>query len=419
MNKCFIATLLISAALIVSCGKKNADNDIVRLAGSMSPGEFILVPKVLAKFKEKYPDIEVKYELISGSYLDIIQTRIAGGTPPSVFYLDDLYAPDFMSKGVLEPLDEYIKRDNIDLSDFYSNLLTAFQYKGKTYGLPKDYNTLGLFYNKKIFSDAGLKPPKNWEELYAIAKKLTGERNGKMTYGLCLPPDLARWLPFLYQADGKLIDSDGKKMAINSPEGLKALKYYAKLIDDKIAVKPSSVGATWCGQAFGLGKVAMAIEGGWLIPSLTNDFPKLEYSIAKLPKDKKNSTIAFTVAYAISKRCKNKEAAWQLIKYLTGKEGMRAWTELGMALPSRESVAKSGNYYKKNPQWKELIASTKFARPWQFTPGFGRISRNITNNIESVFLHLKTPEEALRDIQIYGDKRLKYHGERQYGRKQN
>lgn len=400
--------ILFIAVFMLSCTKKSEDN-IVRLAGSMSPGEFLLVPKVLKKFKAKEPNINVKYELISGNYIDLIQTRIAGGTPPSVFYLDDLYAPDFISKGVLEPLDKYIKRDNVNLEDFYPNLLSAFQRNGKTYGLPKDYNTLGLFYNKEMFAKAKLNPPKNWKELYNAAKTLTGKQSGEMIYGLCLPPDLARWLPFLYQVKGDLVSESGEKMAINSPEGLKALKYYVKFINDKVAVKPTSIGTTWCGQAFGLGKVAMAIEGGWLIPSLMNDFPKLKYWVAPLPKGEKNATIAFTVAYAIPKRCKNKEEAWQLLKYLTGREGMKAWTELGMALPSRKSVAKESDYYKKNPQWKALIESTKFAFPWQFEAGFGRISRYITNDFESVFLGLKTPEEALRDIEKYGNKRLKYN----------
>ena len=276
--------------------------------------------------------------------------------------------------------------------------------------MPKDYNTLGLYCNKKIFAAANLSPPRDWNELYETARKLTGNKNGKKIYGLCLAADLARWLPFVYQAGGRLVSSDGKKMAINSPESLKALNYYVQFIKEKIAVKPTTVGATWCGQAFGLGKVAMVIEGGWLIPSLTNDFPHLEYSISPLPKGEKNATIAFTVAYAIPRRIKNKEEAWQLLKYLTGREGMKEWTELGMALPSRKSLSASA-YYEKNPQWNALIESTKFAFPWQFTPDFGRISRFITNELESVFLGLKSAPQALADMEKYGNRRLKrrYH----------
>ena len=150
----------------------------------------------------------------------------------------------------------------------------------------------------------------------------------------------------------------------------------------------------------------MAIEGGWLVPTLANDHPDLKYSIAELPMESERATIAFTVAYGIPKRCKNREGAWALIKYLTSPQGMKAWTELGLALPSRKSVVDKSDYYVANPQWKALIDGTEYARPWQFTSKFGRVTMRTSTNIEAVFLNLMTPEDALKDIQEYGDNLL-------------
>ncbi len=156
----------------------------------MSPGEPALVRQVLEGFEEKNPDIEVRYEPISGTYMTLIQTRIAAGTPPDLFTLSDVNAPDLIAAGVLMPLDEWIERDGVDLDDFYPNLLNAFRHDGKIYGLPKDYNTLGLFYNKDMLAEAGVSPPQTWEELRDAARKLTDKSAGR--YGLCLTPDMAR-----------------------------------------------------------------------------------------------------------------------------------------------------------------------------------------------------------------------------------
>jgi len=89
------------------------------------------------------------------------------------------------------------------------SLINAFTYQGKTYGIPKDFNTLGLVYNKDLFKAAGVAEPTNdwtWTDLQTAAKKLT---SGSVV-GLSLPADANRYLPFLWQAGGEVasINSD-------------------------------------------------------------------------------------------------------------------------------------------------------------------------------------------------------------------
>lgn len=75
-----------------------------------------------------------------------------------------------MAAGVLMPLDDLVQQDGIDLSDFHPQLLDAFRWEGRLYGLPKDYNTLGLFIHKEMFAEAGLDPPTTWGELQVAAE---------------------------------------------------------------------------------------------------------------------------------------------------------------------------------------------------------------------------------------------------------
>jgi len=327
---------------------------------SSSPAEKKIVDDQIAKFKEKYPNIDVQIETIVGDYMQKLQTELASNTAPDIFYLDSMPAPQLMSSGVLEPLDDYIKKYNVDVNDFEPALLSAFQWEGKTYGLPKDFNTLALFYNKDMFKAAGInEPPKTWEELRNVAKKLT--KDG--VKGLVLSSDLARFDAFINQNGGSVY-KDGK-VTLNLPENAQALDFYVSLITkDKVADTPQNMGEGWNGDAFAAKKAAMAIEGGWMIPFLKEKAPDLNYGIAELPAGKQKSTMAFTVAYVMNKNSKHKDEAFKLIEFLTGKEGQQFVVDSGLALPSRKSMQEG--FKEKYPERAAFVDGASYAVPWQF-----------------------------------------------------
>jgi len=327
---------------------------------SSSPAEKKIVDDQIAKFKEKYPNIDVQIETIVGDYMQKLQTELASNTAPDIFYLDSMPAPQLMSSGVLEPLDDYIKKYNVDVNDFEPALLSAFQWDGKTYGLPKDFNTLALFYNKDMFKAAGInEPPKTWEELRDVAKKLT--KDG--VKGLVLSADLARFDAFINQNGGSVYQ-DGK-VTLNLSENAQALDFYVSLITkDKVADTPQNMGEGWNGDAFAAKKAAMAIEGGWMIPFLKEKAPDLNYGIAELPAGKQKSTMAFTVAYVMNKNSKHKDEAFKLIEFLTGKEGQQFVVDSGLALPSRKSMQEG--FKEKYPERAAFVDGASYAVPWQF-----------------------------------------------------
>jgi multiple sugar transport system substrate-binding protein len=164
----------------------------VKLSGwGASPIEKKLFLEVLKDFERSHPTIRVKFEVIADQYMDVLKTRLIGDAAPDVFYLDAVEAPFLMQANVLEPLNSYITKA-FDLPDFVPNLLQPFKVGNTLYGLPKDYSTLALFYNKPLFRSAGLEqPPKTWPQLFANAKQLTRDRDrdGKPEqYGLGLAP---------------------------------------------------------------------------------------------------------------------------------------------------------------------------------------------------------------------------------------
>jgi multiple sugar transport system substrate-binding protein len=373
---------------------------IVKLSSwAANPAEQKLLKQILDDFRIHHPGIKVKHEVINDQYMDVIKTRFVGEAAPDVFYLDALEAPFFMSQDVLEPLEAYIKPE-FDLADFQVTLLDSFKYQNHIYGLPKDYSTLALFYNKQAFAAANLSsPPTTWDELRRDSKLLTVDRNqdGRIDqYGFGEIPELARQAYKIKAFGGQLVTENGYA-AFASEAGLQGLQLavdqYQK---DGTSAQKSDVGTNSGSEMFGQGKAAMVIEGNWAIPYLRETFPKLEFATAEVPSiNNKKGTMVFTVAYVMNKQALHKAEAWELISYLTGFEGMLHWTATGFALPTRKSVAEKLGY-EKDFLRSPFVAGVNYAIPWQA----GKYSAVIMNNFDNQFVSAILGQEPLKQAMV-------------------
>ncbi|MGM0753846.1 MAG: ABC transporter substrate-binding protein [Bacillota bacterium] len=397
-----ITTMLVGTVLAGCSGSdektssKGADGEKVEitLAGwGGNPSEQKLLTQTIADFEEKHPNIDVKHEVISEQYMDVLKTRLIGGEGPDVFYLDALEAPALIETGVVEPLDDYVTED-FDVKDFEKPMLEAFKVDGKTYGFPKDYSTLALFYNKKMFEEAGVEVPKTWDELREVSKALT--KDG--VYGFGVAPELARLYHIAQATGGEVVKDDQANFASD-----KVVNALQPIIDqhnkDKTSAQASEVGANWGGEMFGQGKAAMVIEGNWAIPFLADTFPDVEYGTAELPTiNGEKGTMAYTVGYVMNAASEKKEASWELISYLTGKEGMETWTSKGFALPTRKSVAEKLGYDKDELRGA-LVAGAPYATVWAEGKNLPIIMNNFNNQFIAAFLGDRPLNEALKEAQ--------------------
>ena len=408
----FLALLMLGIITFTSCSAGRQTNNsgvvTVTLSGWSNLNEKQLLQQVLKNFEAKNPHIKVKYDAIADQYMDVLKIRLIGDTAADVFYLDALEAPALMNKGVLEPLDNYITPE-FDIADFEPPLLNAFQQNGITYGLPKDFSTLALFYNKKAWLAASLSdPPKSWEELREYSRKLTINRgDSKEQYGFGVVPELARQYFMIKAFGGELIDSD-EKATFASKESLKGLQVVIdQYRNDKSAAQPSDVGTTSGSEIFGQSLAAMVIEGPWLISYLQQTFPNVEYATDEVPTvaDKKG-TMAYTVAYVMNKQSKHKPEAWRLISYLTGKEGMKTWTSSGFTLPTRKSVATALGY-NKNPLYAPFIAGASYATIWQAGKNLPIILNNFNNQFISAMIGEQPLSAAMTKAQETANKEIR------------
>jgi len=356
----------------------------VRFSGfRSSDAEEELLQQVLDAFAEKYPNIEVTYEPIPEGYVEQMTAQFSAGEPPDLFYVQAEFANAWIEDGLLEPLDPYFAGNpEFDTEPFFDSLLAAFQFDGQTYGLPKDASPLALFTNPDLLAEAGVEPPTTWDELRSAAEALTSDD----VAGLCVGSELPRIGAFIYQAGGAIYNEDKTELTIAEPEAVEGIDLYLDLHDAGTLQTPSDIGAGWCGEAFGLGKAAMTMEGNWLVPAMENDFPDTPYEIAELPQGAQQGNLAFTVSYSIGADSENKDAAWVLLQYLTGPEGMAEWTSLGLALPSREDVEPAAGR-------EALVAGLEYATAYSFERSFPDVQGAFNNELTRVLAEGGTGQE--------------------------
>ena len=402
-NKTLLALVALAAIVATACGGPAAQPSAstspgasattaqlsgnVRVSGwSSSPAEDKLVTDAIDAFMKANPNVKVTWEPIAKDYDTVLKTNIAAGTEADVFYVDINWVGSLMTTGKLMALDDLMSKAKVAKSDFVPTLIDAFSNGGKVYGLPKDFNTLGLVYNKDVFTKQGVKEPTNdwtWADLKQAAKDLT--KNGVV--GVSLPADAARFVPFLWMAGGDIT-------AINNAAGTMATDYYTGFeAKDKTSKLPSELGMGWPGEALAKGKAAIAFEGGWLPAFLKSDYKDVKYGVVQLPKGPSSkSNLIFTVAYAMSAKTKNADAAFAVLNYLTGAENQRKVLQSGFALPTRQALASEIT----DPGSKEIFNGAAYGKPFNYGgANNGKINDAINKQLEAIITGKSTVKDGL------------------------
>lgn len=365
---------------------------------SSSDSENARLQEMVDAFNAANPDLNVTLNQVP-DYDTVLQTAIAGGSPPDVFYIDSFRLPDYVAANALMPIGDQMD----DADDFYPSLRQAFTIDGTFWCPPKDFSTLALQYNTDLFDAAGLDYPTpdwTWSDMRAAAETLTDADAG--VYGLVLPADLARWIAFLYQAGGTVTNEDFTAMTLDSQEALEATDYYVNMVLDGFAAQPSDLESGWPGEAFGKGQAAMALEGNWIVPYLRDQFPDLNWGVTELPAGPAgDATMAFTVCYGVAADAPNPEASIRLANWLTGPDGMAQWTGLGLAMPTRASL--SDSWLEEFPDLEPFLAGAEYAHPWQFTPGFSDVMNAFNSGLQQAFIGVYTTDQVLSDAQDAGN----------------
>lgn len=364
------------------------DNEVTVLIGSSGEAETKSVKAAVAAWSK---ESGVKASVLPAS--DLVQQATQGfasGNPADILYVSTDAFAGWASNGSLAPYGDQLP----NVEDFYPGLQQAFTHDGKFFCAPKDFSTLQLVINTKLWEAAGLTDadvPKTWDDLEAVAKKLT---KGKQV-GLAFSPEIARLGVFLAQNGGGLVTPDGTTATANSTENVAALNFVKKMMDDGVAAYSSALGSGWGGEAFGKQQAAMVIEGNWITGAMANDYKGLEFKIVELPAGTQQGTLQFTNCWGISADGDNKGAALELVKYLTTTDQQLQFAKDFGVMPSVQSAA--DGYKTEFPEMVAFLDGAAYAQNLPAMQGAAEVLRDLNSQLEQ--LKSKDPQTILDSAQ--------------------
>lgn len=273
-------------------------------------------------------------------------TLFAAGTPPDIVYMNE-WIPSLVDAGFLAPLDEFIARDQIDLSQLFPPVLEMGRINGKLYALPQEISPVVMYYNYDYVNQAGLARPSDdwdWDEFLNFAKKLTRERGDHTVWGHW--PEWywwGGWGPWIYSNGGRIWSEDKTRSEIGAVEAVEAIDFVAGLgLEHGVAPPLEITYDDWMVEAFMRGEVATISAGMWVLPMFANPEQQIrldfDWDVVLMPQQRRQATVAASLSYGISSTSPYKEEAWEFIKFMTmTDEGQSYVVSTGMALPTLRS----------------------------------------------------------------------------------
>ncbi len=368
-----IISLVLMIFLLVffnSCGKSKAvSKDMLRFMYWGDVQEIEIITNLVKQF-EKDTKIKVSAERAPSGppYMEKVLTQFAGGNPPDVLFVEVNNFKAFAERNVLEDLTPYLEKETaFKKKDFYPQIIDRFTIGNSLYVLPRDIAPICVvYYNKKLFDEAGVKYPTDdwtWYDLVKKGQKLVKKDSKGIYTQFGFVDDWPIWESFVYSNGGSLVDNvkNPKKCTLNKKEAIEAIQFRADLIHKyKIAPSPSqmtAMGGMGTSDMFVSGKVAMFYSGIWKTP-LFRQIKDFQWDVVMFPKGPKGIR-AFSTGgsgYAITKASNKKEAAWKLVTYLAGKAGQIELAKTGLAQPAMISIAESKYFIDdRPPKHKDIV----------------------------------------------------------------
>src|SRR5690606_22209884 len=294
------------------------------------------------RFEAENPGVHLKFvQLPENQARAKITASVAneGGEFDAVM-ISNYEAPQWAENGWLENLQPYIDADpSYDDGDFIPSIKDSLSHQGDMHAVPFYGESSFLAYRKDLFAKAGLEMPANptWDQVQEFARKLNDPANG--VAGICLRgkpgwgESLAPFNTVVNTFGGRWYDENWNAQ-LTSPQFRQAWNFYVDLVRNHGEVGASSAGFQECGNRYGRGQAAMWYDA--TVMAGTNEDPQSSEVVGKsgyVPAPRKDTDAAgwlYTWSLAIPKVAENKQASWDFLRWMTGKEFVQTvGTEFG------------------------------------------------------------------------------------------
>lgn len=373
------------------------------------------IDKIYRDFEKENPGVIVQEESIPDAYVAKISLAYVAKAEPDVLMLDASSSALFIHSEIVTDLTPLIDADpTFHLDDYYPNVVDIARRGKALYAIPQDFTPMVVYYNKRLFDKAGVPyPTSDWtfDQFRTIAQKLTIEGDkpddAAKQYGFAFTNWPAGWVMWLWNNGADHISPDGTKAVgyLDSPKSVQAVTFLRDLVHEGLAPSISQTASLGV-DLFANGQAAMAVSGHWSMvgykaaPKGPDGKPKITWDdlgVVALPHNiPQSQTVMYESGYAIGAHCKQREAAWKFIRYMTSHRVQSVYQESGIAVCGRKDVVEERA--KSSPLEASFIPIIPSARPpyGSRIEGYDFVEEQMKKAMDSIIQPPgKDPQEAM------------------------
>jgi multiple sugar transport system substrate-binding protein len=348
--------------------------------------------------------------------LEKTTAALAGGKYPDVVYQFGPNIANLARSPKALDLTDAVKDSAWNWDDFFPAARDAVTVDGKIRAIPALIDSMAVVYNKKLFREAGIEPPKagwTWDDYREIARKLTDADAGRFGTGWPGVGDedtTWRLWPMVWGAGGDVLAEGGAEVGYGGEPGLRSLELIAQMAqEDHSVYVDKTVGSEKMYQVLAAGRMGMVPTGPWQLPDIID--AKLDYGVAPMPTFGGDPvTISGPDAWMLFDNGDAKsQAAIEFVRWLTQPEQDAYWDVEAGSLPLRASTAEQPvwqDHVKQIEGLQTFVDVLEDARVRPTIESYPKLSEAVGQAVAGVLLGQKAPTEALDQAVSGGNEAL-------------
>jgi len=324
--------------------------------------------EIWGEFERRNPGVHLQIEQIpgEGQYRPKLLMQCVADAAPDVASIDLSLGADFVNNDLLMDLRPFMEKDpEFNKSDYFENLWSIASRDGHIYAVPLDFTPMVMYYNKKLFDQAGVPYPRDgwtWDEFRETCRKMTIRKPGMdrpVQWGFYFENQMPYWVTWLWSGGGDVLNPEGTRASgyFNGRQSVEAIQFLSDLVlKDKTASHPRDQAAL--GLRFFL-EAALDLRGHWMM--IDYHQRGLDVGVTTIPtRTGRPTTVMYVTGLSIMKQCKQPELAWKYVKYATSEAVQVKRVASGLAISGNHKAAA---HYAGNPVEDAFIKALDYARP--------------------------------------------------------
>jgi multiple sugar transport system substrate-binding protein len=366
---------------------------------------------LVSRYQSLHPNVTIRLEVNGNSMqlYQLVDTRLAGHQAPDMFRIQYQQVGRYAGARALVDLTPYLEQGYG--SQFSPAFWQAVTFQGKQFALPHHTDTFALYYNVEFVRNIGVDMPRSldrslsWAEFIRIARQLKQKGNAPYAFAMAWQNSAAyRWLPFLYQHGGQMLDAELHQPQLASIRGVETLVWTQSWFKEGLVPPSTSVKSSEQTQnLFANGTIAMLLGGDWQIPFLQQNMTKYQWDVTYMPRDVALASDLGGNCLAISRDSKHPDVAADFLKFVVNEDNMRAFVTSAQFLPVRAALMQQQLEYALRPDAMKVYVEQATTIPDHLVrtvtmPNFSKINAAMADELDLAFTSGQDPKSTAENL---------------------